>query len=247
MVLNYYNGMTVPGTQIPTHHPKRKAGMFMHVRIEWTYKTPKGIEAHFSSDEMDARQALLLTEDLEKTGRTKNITFIDSDGQTWVLKELKKFLIGIQTEPHNVMVYFDGGFDRETKQSGLGCAIYYEQNGKSWRLRKNAQVSGLGTNNEAEYAALHFAINECETLGIHHLPVKIVGDSQVVINQLSGEWPCMEAELNKWADRVEKNMEKLGIRPEYEAVSRKNNQEADHLAGQALMGIEIAGTIEIER
>ncbi len=134
----------------------------MNVRIECTYKTPKGMETALSSEEMGAEKALLIAEDMEKTGRTKNVLFIDSGESSWTMKELKKYMKGIQTEPHNVTAYFDGGFDQDTKKSGLGCAIYYEQNGKSYRLRKNALVEGLETNNEAEYAALHLALKECE-------------------------------------------------------------------------------------
>ncbi|WP_143521191.1 reverse transcriptase-like protein, partial [Pseudomonas sp. 2995-1] len=87
--------------------------------------------------------------------------------------------------------------------SGLGCVIYYEKNKKNYRLRKNQSVTELKSNNEAEYAALYMALTELENLGVHHLPIQIIGDSQVVLNQLSGEWACMEEELNRWADRVD--------------------------------------------
>ncbi|UOQ93145.1 ribonuclease H family protein [Halobacillus shinanisalinarum] len=219
----------------------------MKVRIELTYKTPKGTNTTFSSDDMHAGKAILIAEDLESIGRTKNVTFIDSLESTWTLKELKKYMKGIQTEPHNVTVYFDGGFDLDTTNSGLGCAIYYEQNGKSFRLRKNALVEELDTNNEAEYAALHLGLQELELLKVHHLPVTFVGDSQVVINQLNGEWPCLEEELSKWADRVESKLKQLGIHPDYELISRKGNREADRLASQALKEIEITSTIETNR
>lgn len=211
----------------------------MKVRIELTYKTPKGLQTTFSSDEMGAALAIVLADDLERTGRTKKLLFIDSLENTWTLKELKKYMEGVQTEPHNITVYFDGGFDLKTNKSGLGCAIYYEQNNKSFRLRKNASVRELVNNNEAEYAAFHLGLRELELLGVHHLPVTFVGDSKVVINQLNGEWPCYEAELSKWIDRIESHLKDLGITPEYEVVSRKQNREADHLASQALIEIEI--------
>lgn len=217
----------------------------MNIHIELTYKTPKGTETTFRSDEMSAEKALLLAEDLGRTGRLKELLFIDDHENTWTLKELKKHQQGIQTEPHNITVYFDGGFDLQTKRSGLGCAIYYEQNGKSLRLRRNALVEELDTNNEAEYAAMHLGLQELELLGVHHLPVTFVGDSKVVINQLNEEWPCYEAELAKWADRIERKLGKLGIEPVYKVVSRKGNREADQLASQALKEIEITSTSEL--
>ena len=224
-----------------------KGGIRMNVSIVLTYQTPKGTEATFHSDEMPASKAMMIAEDLERTGRTKHLTFIDKMENTWNLKELKKFLAEIQTEAHHVTVYFDGGFDLKTKKSGLGCVIYYDKNEKSFRLRKNALVEELHTNNEAEYAALHLALQELAILEVHHLPVTIVGDSKVVINQLNDEWPCYEAELSKWMDRIENQIKKLGITPEYEVVSRKENREADQLASQALKEIAIMGTREVRR
>ena len=217
----------------------------MKVRIELLYKTPKSTKATFTSDEMRAAHAILIAEDLVKTGRVKQLTFIDNLENTWTMKEMKKFLEGIQTEPHNVKLYFDGGFDLKEKNSGLGCVIYYEQNNKSYRLRRNALVQELNTNNEAEYAALHLGLQELDLLGVHHLPVTFVGDSKVVINQLNGEWPCYEAELSIWIDRIEAQFKKMGISPEYEIVSRKLNREADHLASQALNGTDIMSKIEL--
>lgn len=82
-------------------------------------------------------------------------------------------------------------------------------------------------------------------LNVHHLPVKIIGDSQVVINQLNGEWPALEKELASWADKIDAKLEQFNIQPEYQLVSRKDNAEADRLATQALNGIDITGLREI--
>lgn len=216
----------------------------MIVTIEWAYKTPKVPETIFRSEEMDAAQAVLIAIDLEKTGRAKNVKFLDQYDSYWTIKEMKGYLKGIETEPHNITVYFDGGFDLKTKAAGFGCVIYYDQNGKSYRLRRNASVEELISNNEAEYAALHFSLQELELLNVHNLSVRFIGDSRVVINHLSEEWPVIEQNLFSWADRIEAKMKQLGIRPEYELVSRKANAEADRLAEQAMEGIEISATIE---
>lgn len=217
----------------------------MKLRIEWVYKTPKGAEMEFFSDEVPAAQALLFVEDMERIGRLKQVTLVDRFDSSWTVKELKAYLKGIETEPHNVTVYFDGGYDRDTKSSGLGCVIYYEQSGKSYRLRRNAAASGLESNNEAEYAAMHLGLQELDLLGVHHLPVRFIGDSQVVINHLNGEWPVIERDLTGWADRIEGKLTNLAIQAEYELVPRKQNGEADRLATQALNGIEIQAVIEL--
>ena len=217
----------------------------MHVFIEWTYKTPKGAGTILRSEEMPAAQALLLAEDMERTGRVKALVFIDRQDTNWSFKELKAYVKEVDTEPHNITIYFDGGFDRSSNQSGLGCAIYYEQNGKPYRLRRNAFSAELKSNNEAEYAALYLALVELELLNAHHLPISIIGDSQVVINQLNGEWPALEKELASWADKIDAKLSELSLRPDYKLISRKDNAEADRLATQALNGIDITGLSEI--
>ena len=219
----------------------------MRVRIDITYSTPRGTEAQFSSDEVRVGEAVVIAEDMAKTGRIKEIEFVDQQERIWTLKELKKLLEGIQTEPHEVKLFFDGGYDVQTGQAGLGCAIYYEQNGKAFRLRRNAFVEEMVSNNEAEYAALHFGLKELEELGVHHQTVTITGDSKVVIHQLDGEWPLYEEELSRWADRIEAQLGRLGLVAEYEAISRKSNREADQLATQALNGTEVSSLLELNK
>jgi len=217
----------------------------MNVQIEWIYKVPKGTEIILKSEVVSAEQALLMAEDMERTGRVKNLTFIDQHDSTWTIKEMKGYLKGIETEPHNITVYFDGGFDHATSRSGLGCVIYYDQSGKSYRMRRNAPSAELTSNNEAEYAALYLSLQELELLNVHHLPVRFIGDSQVVIKQMSGDWPALEKELSSWADRIDDKLKDLGVQPEYELVPRKSNTEADRLATQALNGIDILATSEM--
>lgn len=212
--------------------------------IEYTFQH-KGLKTVFRSEELSPAQALTIAEELEKTGKANDITMIDHYDSTWSIKELKKYLKEMETEPSNITVYFDGGFNRESKLSGLGVAIYFEQNQKSYRLRKNAKINGLQSNNESEYAALSLAITELDFLGAHHQTVRFVGDSQVVINQMSGDWPIYEKDLAKWADEIDEKLNKIGIHPEFELIPRSENHEADRLATQALNDTIIEGKIEI--
>lgn len=217
----------------------------MKVQIEWVYGKTKGEEVTFHSEEIEASKAISIAEDLLKTGRSKKVEFIDQFEALWTVKEMKAYLKEVETEPHNIIVYFDGGFDRETETAGLGCVIYYDRNKKSHRLRTNAKVVGLKSNNEAEYAALHLCLQELEYLNVHHLPARIIGDSRVVINHLTEEWPAIEKNLSDWADKIEAKMEALSVYPDYYLVNRNANKEADQLATQALKGIEITATSEV--
>lgn len=217
----------------------------MKLIIEWHYETPKKLQATFKSEPMPAAHAFVLLEDMQKTGRIKNIIITDEHDSTWTMKELKNYLKEMETEPHEVSLYFDGGFNREQQLSGLGAAIYFKQNGKNYRLRVNQQAEYLQSNNEAEYAALYFALEQIEELGVHHQEIEIYGDSQVVINELNGEWAVSDTILSKWADKVEHKLERLGIKANYTYLDRTKNIEADQLANQALQGITIQGQKEI--
>ncbi|WP_342558993.1 reverse transcriptase-like protein [Metasolibacillus sp. FSL K6-0083] len=217
----------------------------MNIQIEWEYKAKNGAQTVFTSEQLPAAQVLMIVEDLMLTGRAKKIVLTDAYDSTWTVKELKKYVKEIASEPQNITIYFDGGFHKSARQAGLGYVVYFEQNEKQYRIRKNAFVDGLLSNNEAEYAALHLSIRELEELGVHHSTVYFKGDSQVVIQQMAGDWPVYEKELAEWASKIDARLAKLNITPIYEHVSRKQNEEADRLATQALNGIEIDGKKEL--
>jgi len=208
--------------------------------LEWTYRTKSGASTTFTSPQLTPHEALLFAEDIEKTGRVKQLTITDEYDSTWMMKELKKYIKELETEPHDITLYFDGSFDHHSNTAGLGIVIFYTQNNMRYRLRKNTHFEYIESNNEAEYAALSFAINECIELGAHHQPINIKGDSQVVINQMNGEWPAYEKNLARWADQIDALLIKHGFEASYEFIARNYNKEADQLANQALQGIEIS-------
>jgi ribonuclease HI len=217
----------------------------MKLRLEWKYITPKKSLINLESEFITIETILDIIEDIERTGRVKQLQIYDEQGITWSKKEIEKWLSQMETEPHNVLAYFDGGYDNESGRCGLGTSIYYTQNKEKRRIRKNKEITFMDSNNEAEYAAFFFMLELLEELGVHHLPVVFRGDSQVVLKQLEGEWPCYEENLNRWLDRIEEKMKTLSIRPTYEAIPRKQNHEADHLASQAIEGTIIESEIEL--
>lgn len=217
----------------------------MRVKMEWEYKHPTNEQILFSSDWITGELAIQIGEELEKTGKAINLNFYDEIGTEWTMKELKKLLSEVEEDPHEIMIFFDGGFKKETNQAGLGAVIFFKQGKKKYRIRANELFDEMDTNNEAEYAALFFALNILEEIGVHHLPCEIKGDSQVVLKQLEGEWPCYEEALNKWLDRIEEKISRLGIKPKYSPISRNENKEADKLASQALEGKEIYSKTQI--
>ncbi|UAL45696.1 reverse transcriptase-like protein [Sutcliffiella horikoshii] len=217
----------------------------MKLTLEWHYHTPKHIETTFRSDELDIRLALRLAEDIEKTGRVKRLSFFDQDGSEWTKKEINKWIKQSEVGISDVVAYFDGGYDTDTKLAGIGNVVYYNQNRKDYRYRINARIEELESNNEAEYAAFYFLVQQLEYLEIRSMEVTFKGDSLVVLNQLSGEWPCYDDLFNRWLDKIEQKLKELKIRPVYEPVNRKDNTEAHQLAKQALEGTPIESKLQL--
>lgn len=216
----------------------------MKLRIKMIYRTPKGTEAEFLSDYLPPGAALLLMEDMQQSGRVPQIELLDQYETEWTIKELRSFMKELETEPHNVRMYVDGGFDKGTGRGGLGCVIHYEQNQKEFRLRRNQEMEQLISNNEAEYAALHFAIGVLSEIGVIDQEIEVYTDSRTVVNQMSEDWPVYEKELNYWADKVDTLVKEFGLTAQYVHVDRKQNKEADQLASQALKSIQIDSTIQ---
>jgi len=218
----------------------------MKYKLEWKYRLKNFSPIVFSSNEfLSSEESIFAGEELEKSGKAIDIEFHDEMGSTWSLKELKKLTEEIEDDPHDVIVYFDGGHEIESGRAGIGAVIYFKQGKKKFRLRANELIEQMETNNEAEYAALHFALGLLEELGVTRLPCDIKGDSQVVLKQLEGEWPCYEENLNRWLDRIEEKIKKLGLLPRYEAIGRKENKECDKLATQALEGKIIHSKMQV--
>lgn len=217
----------------------------MKYKIEWKFKG-KGLEpVLFESEYLDGELTLQVAEELEKTGKALDLTFYDEIGTDWNLKQLRKLLTETEEDAADIIVYFDGGFKKETNQAGLGVVIYFRQGKKKFRLRVNEKFDEMETNNEAEYAAFYFALNVLEEMGVQHMPCEFRGDSQVVLKQLEGEWPCFEENLNAWLDRIEKKMKSLSIKPIYSPIPRNENKEADKLATQALEGKMVQSKMQI--
>jgi ribonuclease HI len=211
----------------------------MNYRLEWKYKLKSNEKVQFTSELVPGETAIQIGEELEATGKVTELYFYDEKGTSWILKEMKKLLTEIEEEPHDITVYFDGGYQKESNLAGLGTVIFFKQGKKKYRIRANERLEQLENNNEAEYAAFYYALNILEDLGVQHLSCEFKGDSQGVLKQLDGDWPCYEEALNRWLDRIEEKMKTLDLTPKYTVISRKDNKEADRLATQALEGKEI--------
>jgi len=130
------------------------------------------------------------------------------------------------------IIYTDGGALGNPGPSGIGAVINI--NGI---VKKYSERIGEGTNNEAEYKALIFALKKVKSLlgkkNIKNSEIECFSDSQLIVNQLSGKYKIKEEDLkplfiDAWNLKIEfKNVSFIYI-------PRENNKEADSLVKQAL-------------
>lgn len=218
----------------------------MYIKLKFHYKGPKTKGLQLESEWFEDKTISMLVNDMLKTGRIKDIMVMDEMGREWTLKEFNKLMEKLEEEPTNPTIFFDGGYDRQNTESGIGIVIYYDKGRERFRMRYNAKLLELSNNNEAEYAALYNAMELLQQIGVKHSPCVIKGDAQGVLKQLSGEWPCFEETLNQWLDRIEAKIEAMALQPSFQVIPRNENKEADKLASQALQNILVDSHQKIE-
>jgi ribonuclease HI len=94
-----------------------------------------------------------------------------------------------------------------------------------------AETIGPATNNVAEYRALLLGIERGRALGATEL--ELVGDSELIVRQVKGEYKVKDATLRELHGRVRgelAGLERWSIRH----VRREHNSEADRLVNEAL-------------
>jgi ribonuclease HI len=123
---------------------------------------------------------------------------------------------------------FDGCSKGNPGLAGVGAVIYCLDD-EIWSgslfLGKNA------TNNQSEYTGLIFGLQQALDMNIKTLMVK--GDSQLVINQMTGKYKCNSEniiELYKKAKELEKRFENIY----FVHVLRHLNKRADELSNEAI-------------
>jgi ribonuclease HI len=100
-----------------------------------------------------------------------------------------------------VVVYFDGAC--EPRNPGGVAAWGYVIDAVDSMVAYGYGTLGrlkVSTNNVAEYAALCRALEECLRLFI--LPTVVQGDSQLVVNQVTGSWRCKSGRLSNYLRRA---------------------------------------------
>ena len=132
-----------------------------------------------------------------------------------------------------LIVNVDGGARGNPGPAAIG-AVVRAAGGEV--LEERGERIGTATNNVAEYRALLLGIARATQLGATEL--ELIGDSELVVRQVRGEYKVKDATLRGLHDEVRQALrpfERWSIRH----VRREQNAEADQLVNQVLDGAEV--------
>lgn len=131
------------------------------------------------------------------------------------------------------IIYTDGGARGNPGPAAIGVVI----NGPI-EVKKYSEYIGKATNNEAEYQAVIFALKKLKQLigkekAKSEADVEIHLDSELLANQLNGEYKIKEKDLQLLF------LEVWNLKQDFKSVSfkyipREDNRGADRLVNQAL-------------
>lgn len=122
-------------------------------------------------------------------------------------------------------VHFDGGARPNPGPAAIGCTVETEE-----CYSEYSNTIGEATNNQAEYRALIRALEIAEDAGFDSVTAK--GDSQLIVNQVTGEWDTNDDTLEDLRDDV-RELAQIFHRFNIEHVPREENETADSLVDKA--------------
>ena len=130
--------------------------------------------------------------------------------------------------PKRIVVNVDGGARGNPGPAAI-AAIVSTPEGRV--IESRGEAIGRATNNVAEYRALLLGIGRARELGASQ--VELVGDSELVVRQVKGEYRVKDDGLRKLHDQVREalaELERWSIRH----VRREQNADADRLVNEVL-------------
>ena len=117
-------------------------------------------------------------------------------------------------------------FDGSKVKEGLGAGVVLTSP-KQEKLKYVVQIHFAASNNVAKYVALIHGIKMAKEIGIRR--ISCFGDSDLVVQQTSGNWDALDANMASYRFHVQQ-ISGYFDGCEYHHVRRENNEEADVLS-----------------
>ncbi len=124
-------------------------------------------------------------------------------------------------------IFIDGACRGNPGPASVGVVIYQ----KETKVKTLAKAIGQATNNFAEYTALIYALQEAHALKASH--IRIHTDSELLYNQIKGDYKIKEPKLKSLFEQVQ-DLAKKFKSIEFKKIPREENKEADKLASDVL-------------
>ncbi|MBP8016646.1 ribonuclease HI family protein [Candidatus Gracilibacteria bacterium] len=126
-------------------------------------------------------------------------------------------------------IYTDGGARGNPGIAGIGVVI---TDGTGNILEKRYKSLGIKTNNQAEYLGALFGIQR--GIELKAKEIELYMDSQLVINQLSGNFKVKNKSLAEIKFDIQKLITNWGGKISFIHIPREKNREADRLSNIAM-------------
>ena len=127
-----------------------------------------------------------------------------------------------------LVVHVDGGARGNPGPAAI-AAVVSKPDGEV--LEERHETIGPATNNVAEYRALLLGVERAAELGARD--VELVGDSELVVRQVRGEYKVKDSALRKLNERVREGLDQFDSW-KITHVRREDNAGADRLVNEAL-------------
>ncbi|MCO5595437.1 hypothetical protein L7F22_049479 [Adiantum nelumboides] len=135
-------------------------------------------------------------------------------------------------------LFFDGAFRRATGKAGGGLVLVNPEG--EVVMKEQVTLDGSTSNNEAEYDILISGLKICLAQKIRRLMVK--GDALLIVKQILGIWACKNERLKTKVTSIRKLFSQFEEVQLYH-IPRKENEDADLLAQQAVSNQDIAHVV----
>ena len=128
-----------------------------------------------------------------------------------------------------VVIYTDGGARGNPGPAGAGVVIIDGEK----KAELKAYLGDKQTNNWAEYEAVVIALGKALEMLLRDRDIEFRLDSQLVVEQLKGNWKIKEAGLKTQAAKVRSLLKDFGT-VTFTYIPREENKDADRLVNEAL-------------